>query len=46
LKVEQEANENYLKLAELLPESKDQLLILAKMESRHKKGLLKPVDLS
>ncbi|MCL6433883.1 MAG: aldehyde oxygenase (deformylating) [Leptolyngbyaceae cyanobacterium HOT.MB2.61] len=35
---EQEANENYLKLAELLPESKDQLLSLAKMESRHKKG--------
>lgn len=35
---EQEANENYVKLAELLPESKDQLLSLAKMESRHKKG--------
>lgn len=35
---EQEANENYVKLAELLPESKDQLLGLAKMESRHKKG--------
>ncbi|WP_421655438.1 aldehyde oxygenase (deformylating) [Leptothermofonsia sp. ETS-13] len=35
---EQEANENYIKLAELLPESKDQLLSLAKMENRHKKG--------
>jgi len=35
---EQEANENYLKLAELLPDSKDQLLSLAKMEARHKKG--------
>lgn len=35
---EQEANENYLKLAELLPESKDRLFSLAKMESRHKKG--------
>jgi fatty aldehyde decarbonylase len=35
---EQEANENYIKLAELLPENKEQLLSLAKMESRHKKG--------
>jgi fatty aldehyde decarbonylase len=35
---EQEANENYIKLAELLPDSKDQLLGLAKMENRHKKG--------
>ncbi len=35
---EQEANENYLKLAELLPESQEQLTVLAKMESRHKKG--------
>jgi fatty aldehyde decarbonylase len=35
---EQEANENYIKLAELLPDSKDQLLSLAKMENRHKKG--------
>uniref|UniRef100_A0A832H280 Aldehyde decarbonylase n=1 Tax=Oscillatoriales cyanobacterium SpSt-402 TaxID=2282168 RepID=A0A832H280_9CYAN len=35
---EQEANENYVKLAELLPDSKEQLLGLAKMESRHKKG--------
>jgi len=35
---EMEANENYLKLADLLPDSKDQLLGLAKMESRHKKG--------
>jgi fatty aldehyde decarbonylase len=35
---EQEANENYLKLAELLPDSKERLLGLAKMENRHKKG--------
>ena len=35
---EQEAHENYRKLAELLPESKDDLLRLAKMENRHKKG--------
>jgi fatty aldehyde decarbonylase len=35
---EQEANQNYVKLAELLPDSHDQLLGLAKMENRHKKG--------
>lgn len=35
---EQEAYENYQQLADLLPESKDELLGLAKMESRHKKG--------
>ena len=35
---EQEAFDNYQQLAELLPESKDQLLSLAKMENRHKKG--------
>lgn len=35
---EQEANENYLKLAELLPDHQDQLLSLSRMESRHKKG--------
>jgi fatty aldehyde decarbonylase len=35
---EQEAYENYIKLAELLPESKDELISLSKMESRHKKG--------
>ncbi|MER3491866.1 MAG: aldehyde oxygenase (deformylating) [Mastigocladus sp. ERB_26_2] len=35
---EQEAHENYLKLAELLSEHKDELIRLAKMESRHKKG--------
>lgn len=35
---EQEAYENYQRLAELLPDHKDQLLGLAKMESRHKKG--------
>ncbi|MBD1838557.1 aldehyde oxygenase (deformylating) [Coleofasciculus sp. FACHB-64] len=35
---EQEAHENYIKLAELLPEDKEQLIRLSKMESRHKKG--------
>lgn len=35
---EQEANDNYIQLAELLPEHKDDLINLAKMESRHKKG--------
>jgi fatty aldehyde decarbonylase len=35
---EQEAHENYIRLAELLPDSQEQLLSLAKMENRHKKG--------
>ncbi|AFZ58792.1 aldehyde oxygenase (deformylating) [Anabaena cylindrica FACHB-243] len=35
---EQEAHDNYIQLAELLPESKDNLIRLSKMESRHKKG--------
>ncbi|KAF3890912.1 MULTISPECIES: aldehyde oxygenase (deformylating) [Nostocales] len=35
---EQEAHENYLALAELLPDCKDELTRLSKMESRHKKG--------
>lgn len=35
---EQEAHENYLKLAEMLPDHKDELIGLSKMESRHKKG--------
>jgi fatty aldehyde decarbonylase len=35
---EQEAHENYIRLAELLPENKDDLVRLSKMESRHKKG--------
>ncbi|MBD1824263.1 aldehyde oxygenase (deformylating) [Cyanobacteria bacterium FACHB-DQ100] len=35
---EQEAHENYQKLAELLPNDKDQLIGLARMENRHKKG--------
>lgn len=35
---EHEANANYIKLAEMLPDSKDQLVSLAKMENRHKKG--------
>jgi len=35
---EQEANDNYIRLAELLPDHQDELIRLAKMESRHKKG--------
>jgi len=35
---EQEATQNYQKLAELLPDDHDQLLSLARMEGRHKKG--------
>ncbi|MCS7030871.1 MAG: aldehyde oxygenase (deformylating) [Gloeomargarita sp. SKYG116] len=35
---EQAAADNYCKIAELLPEHRDELLALAKMESRHKKG--------
>ncbi|MEH2350154.1 MAG: aldehyde oxygenase (deformylating) [Nostoc sp.] len=35
---EQEAHENYITLADLLPESHDELIRLSKMESRHKKG--------
>ena len=35
---EQEAFDNYCKLAELIPDSKDDLLRLAKMEKRHMKG--------
>lgn len=35
---EEEANGNYKQLAELMPEHKDDLLSLAKMENRHKKG--------
>jgi fatty aldehyde decarbonylase len=35
---EQEAYENYQKLAEMLPDHTDQLHSLARMESRHKKG--------
>jgi fatty aldehyde decarbonylase len=35
---EQEAYDNYQRLAEMLPDEKEQLLKLAKMESRHKKG--------
>jgi len=35
---EDEANSNYQQLAELLPDCKDELLKLAKMENRHKKG--------
>jgi fatty aldehyde decarbonylase len=35
---EQEANDNYIKLAEMLPDNKDDLIKLSKMENRHKKG--------
>ncbi len=35
---EQEAYENYLSLAQLLPDKKDDLVRLSKMEMRHKKG--------
>ena len=35
---EQEAHENYITLAEHLPDNKDELIRLSKMESRHKKG--------
>ena len=35
---EQEAHDNYIQLAELLPNHKDELINLSKMESRHKKG--------
>jgi len=35
---EQEANDNYIKLAEMLPESEADLLRLSKMEKKHKKG--------
>ena len=35
---EQEANENYVALADMLPSDKDELIKLSKMESRHKKG--------
>lgn len=35
---EQEAHENYIQLAELLPDHKEELIKLSKMESRHKKG--------
>ncbi|HTL88474.1 MAG TPA: aldehyde oxygenase (deformylating) [Leptolyngbya sp.] len=35
---EQEAHENYQRLAELMPNDQDQLVALARMENRHKKG--------
>ncbi|HEY9625537.1 MAG TPA: aldehyde oxygenase (deformylating) [Crinalium sp.] len=35
---EEEAFDNYQRLAELLPDDREQLLSLSKMESRHKKG--------
>ncbi|MBV6626949.1 MAG: aldehyde oxygenase (deformylating) [Rivularia sp. (in: Bacteria)] len=35
---EQEAHENYLSLGQLLPDKKDDLVRLSKMEMRHKKG--------
>ncbi|MGL5082584.1 MAG: aldehyde oxygenase (deformylating) [Microcoleaceae cyanobacterium] len=35
---EQEAYDNYIKLGELLPDQKDELINLSKMEKRHMKG--------
>jgi fatty aldehyde decarbonylase len=35
---EEEAHDNYIKLAEMLPKSTDELIKLSKMENRHKKG--------
>jgi len=35
---EEEAYSNYIKLAEMLPDYKDELISLSKMENRHKKG--------
>ncbi len=35
---EQEAYENYIQLSEMLPDHKDELIGLSKMEGRHKKG--------
>ncbi|MDY6940532.1 MAG: aldehyde oxygenase (deformylating) [Cyanobacteriota bacterium] len=35
---EQEAHENYIRLGELLPDAKEELVKLSKMENRHKKG--------
>jgi fatty aldehyde decarbonylase len=35
---EQEAHENYIRLAEMLPNHKDDLLRLSKMEAKHRKG--------
>lgn len=35
---EQEAYDNYIQLAQMLPEHQEQLIRLSKMESRHKKG--------
>lgn len=37
---EQEAYDNYVRLAELLPDHKDDLISLSKMESRHMKGFM------
>jgi fatty aldehyde decarbonylase len=35
---EQEAHENYIRLAEMIPNHKDDLLRLSKMEAKHRKG--------
>ena len=35
---EQEAADNYIQIAELIPDRREELLSLSKMESRHKKG--------
>lgn len=35
---EEEAHQNYIDIAEMIPDSKEELISLAKMENRHKKG--------
>ncbi|MBR8826444.1 MAG: aldehyde oxygenase (deformylating) [Gomphosphaeria aponina SAG 52.96 = DSM 107014] len=37
---EQEAAENYISMTEMLPEHKEELVNLSKMENRHKKGFM------
>lgn len=38
IKGEEEAHQNYMDIAQMLPDHKDELIRLAKMEDRHKKG--------
>ncbi|XTZ12040.1 MAG: aldehyde oxygenase (deformylating) [cyanobacterium endosymbiont of Rhopalodia inflata] len=38
IKGEEEAYQNYIDIAQMLPDHKDELIRLAKMENRHKKG--------
>lgn len=35
---EEEAHQNYIDIADMIPDSKEELISLAKMENRHKKG--------